>query len=160
MYLVKTVGKYTNKYFQKSLVGVIILREELEKGIALNAAAFFPPWRWLKTSTITVVSFPWTMKVASTMVRTTISLCSQCESNISRNRLFQQDFEASGSVAVHIPYLLRKNDYVTTREPTAFWNKSWYASFTHLLVVRIDKSLKLYEVQSNFTSILYTLIER
>ena len=48
MYLVKTVAQYTNKYFQKSLVGVIILREEVEKGIALNTAALFPPWRRLK----------------------------------------------------------------------------------------------------------------
>ena len=38
MYLVKTVAQYTNKYFQKSLVGVIILREEVEKDIALNTA--------------------------------------------------------------------------------------------------------------------------
>ena len=48
MYLVKTVAQYTNKDFQKSLVGVIILREEVEKGIALNTAALFPPWRRLK----------------------------------------------------------------------------------------------------------------
>ena len=48
MYLVKTVGKYTNKYIQKSLVGVIILREEVEKGIALNTTALFPPWMRLK----------------------------------------------------------------------------------------------------------------
>ena len=43
MYLVENIGKYTNKYFQKSLVGVIILGEEVEKGIALNTAALFPP---------------------------------------------------------------------------------------------------------------------
>ena len=48
MYLVETVVHYTNKYFQKGLVGVIILREEVENGIALNTAAFFPPWRRLK----------------------------------------------------------------------------------------------------------------
>ena len=48
MYLVKTVAQYTNKDFQKSLVGVIILREEVEKGIAVNTAALFPPWRRLK----------------------------------------------------------------------------------------------------------------
>ena len=48
MYLVKTVAQYTNKDFQKSLVGVIILREEVEKGIALNTAALFPPWKRLK----------------------------------------------------------------------------------------------------------------
>ena len=58
MYLVKTVAQYTNRYFQKSLVGVIIQREEVEKDIALNTAALFLPWRRLKTSTITVVSIP------------------------------------------------------------------------------------------------------
>ena len=40
MFLVKTVAQYTEKYFQKSLVGVIILRDEVEKDIALNTAAF------------------------------------------------------------------------------------------------------------------------
>ena len=44
MYLVKTVAQYTNKCFQKSLVGVNILREEVEKDVALNTAALFPPW--------------------------------------------------------------------------------------------------------------------
>ena len=39
MFLVKTVAQYTKKDFQKSLVGVIILREEVEKDIALNTAA-------------------------------------------------------------------------------------------------------------------------
>ena len=48
MYLVETAAQYTNKYFQKSLVGVIILREKVEKDIALNTAAIFPPWRRLK----------------------------------------------------------------------------------------------------------------
>ena len=33
---------------QKSLVGVIILREEVEEDIALNTAALFPPWGRLK----------------------------------------------------------------------------------------------------------------
>ena len=48
MYLAKTVAQYTNKYSQKSLVGVIILLEEVEKGIALNTTALFPPWMRLK----------------------------------------------------------------------------------------------------------------
>ena len=48
MYLAKTVAQYTNKNSQKSLVGVIILREEVEKGIALNTTALFPPWMRLK----------------------------------------------------------------------------------------------------------------
>ena len=48
MYLIKTVAQYTNKYFRESLVGVIILREEVEKDIALNTAAIFSPWRRLK----------------------------------------------------------------------------------------------------------------
>ena len=39
MYLVKPVAQYTNKGFQNSLIGVIILREEVEKDIALNTAA-------------------------------------------------------------------------------------------------------------------------
>ena len=73
-YLIKTVAQYTNKYFQKSLVGVIILREEVEKDLALNTAELFPSWRRLKTSTITVVSIPWTLSVASTEARTTVSL--------------------------------------------------------------------------------------
>ena len=42
----------------KSLVGVTILRAGVEKDIALNTAALFPPWRRLKTSTTTVVSIP------------------------------------------------------------------------------------------------------
>ena len=48
MYLVKTVAQYTNKTFQKSLAGVIILREEVEKDIALNTAALLTRWRRLK----------------------------------------------------------------------------------------------------------------
>ena len=76
IFLVKTVAQYTNKYFQKSLIGVIIQREEVEKDIALNTAALFPPWRRLKTSTITMVSIPWTLSVAYTEGRTTVSLCS------------------------------------------------------------------------------------
>ena len=76
MYLVKTVAQYTKKYFRKRLVGVIILREETEEDIALNTAAIFPPWRRLKTSTITVVSNQRTLSLASTEARTTVSLCS------------------------------------------------------------------------------------
>ena len=37
--MVKIVAQFTNKYFQKNLVGVITLREEVEKDIALNTAA-------------------------------------------------------------------------------------------------------------------------
>ena len=57
MYLVKTVAQYTNKYFQKSLVGVIILREEVEKDIALHTAALRRN-SGVNSSTITLVSIP------------------------------------------------------------------------------------------------------
>ena len=39
MYLVNTVAQYTNKDFQQNLIGVVILREEVEKDLARNTAA-------------------------------------------------------------------------------------------------------------------------
>ena len=65
------------------------------------------------------------MSVAPTVVRTTISLCSWCESNLSRNRLLQQDLEASARVAAHIAILLRNNKYIRTLQPTAFCGSSY-----------------------------------
>ena len=106
MYLVETAAQYTNIYFQKNLVGVIILREKVEKDIALNTAAIFPPWRRLKQHYSQWYLFHEPLRWLLPCFELPFHYAAS-ESNLSRNRLLQQDLEASARVAAHIAISLR-----------------------------------------------------
>ena len=82
MCLVETEAQYTNKDFQKSLVGVIILCEEVEKGIALNTTALRCKYdvnsfgSFENNSTNHSGIYPMNPVAAPTEARTTVSICS------------------------------------------------------------------------------------